>query len=105
MGRGGVRGPVGRRRRCRAQAGEAAHRGPPGGPQGLPPNLIGAPTPIPPGPAGVGVGSDPAPIGPPTGGLYDSTPPRMPPYAWPTYAPYNNFSRVGYPTEYPASAF
>lgn len=29
------------------------------------------------------------------------TPPRMPPYAWPTYAPYNNFSRVGYPEAYP----
>jgi hypothetical protein len=28
-------------------------------------------------------------------------PPRMPPYAWPTYAPYNNFSRVAYPTLYP----
>lgn len=28
-------------------------------------------------------------------------PPRMPPYAWPTYAPYNNYSRVAYPTLYP----
>ncbi|NBO90959.1 MAG: BON domain-containing protein [Planctomycetia bacterium] len=28
-------------------------------------------------------------------------PPLMPPYAWPTYAPYNNFSRVAYPTAYP----
>ena len=28
-------------------------------------------------------------------------PPRMPPYAWPTYAPYNNFSRVAYPSIYP----
>jgi hypothetical protein len=25
----------------------------------------------------------------------------MPPYAWPTYAPYNNFSRVAYPQNYP----
>ncbi len=32
---------------------------------------------------------------------YDLNPPNMPPYAWPTYAPYNNFSRVGYPTAYP----
>jgi hypothetical protein len=49
---------------------------------------------------------DPAPIHmPPTAGLYDGTPPRMPPYAWPTYAPYNNYSRVGYPTEYPSNAF
>ena len=32
-------------------------------------------------------------------------PPRMPPYAWPTYAPYNNYSRVGYPTAYPYKSF
>jgi hypothetical protein len=31
--------------------------------------------------------------------------PMMPPYAWPTYAPYNNYSRVGYPTAYPYNAF
>jgi hypothetical protein len=28
-------------------------------------------------------------------------PPRMPPYAWPTYAPYNNYARVAYPQAYP----
>ncbi len=28
-------------------------------------------------------------------------PPPMPPYAWPSYAPYNNYSRVAYPTAYP----
>jgi hypothetical protein len=33
------------------------------------------------------------------------TQPKMPPYAWPTYAPYNNFSRVAYPTEYPYNAW
>lgn len=32
-------------------------------------------------------------------------PPRMPPYAWPTYAPYNNVSRVAYPESYPAEAW
>lgn len=32
-------------------------------------------------------------------------PPPLPPYAWPTYAPYNNYSRVAYPTQYPAEAF
>jgi hypothetical protein len=32
-------------------------------------------------------------------------PPPLPPYAWPTYAPYNNFSRVAYPTAYPYEAF
>ena len=31
----------------------------------------------------------------------DLNPPRMPPYAWPTYAPYNNYSRVAYPLAYP----
>jgi hypothetical protein len=43
----------------------------------------------------------PMPIyqGPPTPN--DLNPPRMPPYAWPTYAPYNNYSRVAYPTLYP----
>ena len=39
---------------------------------------------------------------PALGGL---NPPRMPPYAWPTYAPYNNFSRVGYPLAYPNNAW
>jgi hypothetical protein len=28
-------------------------------------------------------------------------PPPMPPYAWPSYAPYNNYSRVAYPQAYP----
>jgi hypothetical protein len=32
-------------------------------------------------------------------------PAPMPPYAWPTYAPYNNYSRVAYPIAYPAEAF
>src|SRR5579875_2925177 len=32
-------------------------------------------------------------------------PPRMPPYAWPTYAPYNNYSRVAYPLAYPYNSF
>lgn len=31
----------------------------------------------------------------------DLNAPRMPPYAWPSYAPYNNFSRVAYPQAYP----
>jgi len=45
---------------------------------------------------------DPAPIfqAPPPG-AYDLNPPKMPPYAWPTYAPYNNYSRVAYPELYP----
>jgi hypothetical protein len=32
---------------------------------------------------------------------YDANHPPMPPYAWPTYAPYNNYSRVAYPEAYP----
>ena len=36
---------------------------------------------------------------------YDLNPPRMPPYSWPTYAPYNNFSRVAYPEAYPYNAW
>lgn len=34
-------------------------------------------------------------------GFTEANPPRMPPYAWPTYAPYNNYSRVAYPEAYP----
>jgi hypothetical protein len=49
---------------------------------------------------------EPAPIfqAPPPSS-YDLNPPRMPPYAWPTYAPYNNASRVGIPEAYPYSAW
>ena len=36
---------------------------------------------------------------------YDMNAPRMPPYAWPTYAPYNNSSRVAYPEAYPYNAW
>jgi hypothetical protein len=32
-------------------------------------------------------------------------PPKLPPYAWPTYAPYNNFSRVAVPLAYPYNAW
>jgi hypothetical protein len=35
----------------------------------------------------------------------DLNPPKMPPYAWPTYAPYNNFSRVAIPEAYPYNAW
>ena len=31
--------------------------------------------------------------------------PPLPSYAWPTYAPYNNYSRVAYPQAYPACAW
>lgn len=35
----------------------------------------------------------------------DLNPPKMPPHAWPTYAPYNNYSRVGYPQQHPYQAW
>ena len=46
----------------------------------------------------------PAPVGgvPSAAGI--GAPP-LPPYAWPTYAPHNNYSRVGYPEAYPYNAF
>jgi hypothetical protein len=58
------------------------------------------------GPALGGNAVEPMPIGGGgAAGPYDAAPPRMPPYAWPTYAPYNNFSRVAYPTYYPYNAW
>lgn len=50
---------------------------------------------------------DPLPILPPQGAPSPSeiNPPRMPPFAWPTYSPYPNFSRVAYPNAYPHNAW
>ncbi len=47
-------------------------------------------SPVPEGPAGMG------------GGVVGTNPPN---YAWPSYAPTNNFSAVGYPTAYPWQAW
>jgi len=65
-----------------------------GGPAYGPPGYVGAPGAI-----------DPVPLngGGPVG--LGMNPPSMPPYAWPTYAPYNNYSRVAYPTAYPYEQF
>lgn len=102
VGHGGPTGPVGG-----PGYGGAAYGGSVGDSSGamggggfsggeLPPGAMG----------GGGFGTDPTPIGQfGPGALYDGGSPKMPPYAWPTYAPYNNFSRVGYPTEYPQNAF
>jgi len=49
--------------------------------------------------------NDPIPLASPAMPAYDLSGPKMPPYAWPTYAPYPNFSRVGYPQAYPYNAF
>lgn len=48
---------------------------------------------------------EPTPIFQAQPGANPHYPPRMPPYAWPTYAPYNNYSRVAYPTIYPYKSF
>ena len=48
---------------------------------------------------------EPAPVGVPGGAMGDGSAPPLPANAWPTYAPYNNVSRVGYPTAYPYNAF
>lgn len=66
---------------------------------GVPPSMNNGPVgnpmvePMPMGMAGMG--------GPAMAGAA----PPLPPYAWPTYAPHNNFSRVAYPQAYPANAF
>jgi hypothetical protein len=74
-----------------------------GADQVVPPPLQ-APAPAPaPEPSGA-TPVEPTPIfrAPPGAG---QGPPPMPPYAWPTFAPYNNYSRVGYPTLYPYEAW
>ncbi len=78
----------------------------PGGPvvPGAPPAAAvpGYPPTVPGGP---GVQTDPVPVFASTASPYDLNPPKMPPYAWPTYAPYNNYSRVAYPNLYPYNAW
>jgi hypothetical protein len=67
-------------------------------------------------PAGNGSAGPPAPPGahqepypifhaPPGLAAAAMNPPPLPPYAWPTFAPYNNYSRVAAPTVYPPQAF
>lgn len=58
--------------------------------------------------AGEGVGmfeSGPVPEGPAGAGGIPASTPRYPNYAWPSYAPYPNFSAVGYPLVYPWQAW
>jgi len=66
-----------------------------------------APLPLAPlgGPPGSGPIVEPAPLGVPGQNSPDMQAPNLPPYAWPTYAPYNNISRVAYPTAHPYNAF
>ncbi len=49
--------------------------------------------------------NDPIPLVGPGQASFDPSGPKMPGYSWPTYAPYNNVSRVAYPQAYPYNAF
>ena len=69
-------------------------------PSAVPPTPMLAPGALPTGDPLV----DPLPLAPGGGGAEGQAPP-LPGYAWPTYAPYNNLSRVAYPTAYPYNAF
>lgn len=68
-------------------------------PGGVPPAVSGAPwvAPQPGHTPGAPVPIYQAPPGPNP----NLQKPPLPPYAWPTFAPYNNYSRVAYPTMYP----
>jgi hypothetical protein len=69
--------------------------------------VLPSPTPAPNGaPPANGASNEPLPLfRAPIPGYHDLNPPAMPPYAWPTYAPYNNYSRVAYPQAYPYNAW
>lgn len=72
------------------------------------PRLSPAPSAVPPSMPVAAVGNpmvEPLPLGPAGGGAAMGGSPPLPPYAWPTYAPYPNMSRVAYPTAYPYNAF
>jgi BON domain len=73
----------------------------PGGPGMAPPPVALGPGAV----VGGGAATDPFPVNGGPGVGMNLNPPTMPPYAWPTYAPYNNYSRVAYPEEYPHAAF
>jgi hypothetical protein len=58
------------------------------------------------GPSYGGMDGGPVPEGPAGApGMTQTTAPGNPNYAWPSYAPYPNFSAVGYPTAYPWQAW
>jgi hypothetical protein len=79
-------------------------QGPPAAPPPVSPPPA-APPPLP-GNGAPSAGAEPVPMVQfPPASPYDLNPPKMPPYAWPTYAPYNNYSRVGYPNLYPYNSW
>lgn len=72
------------------------------------PPATDAPPPAPPGEVPLpppNPAAEPVPLYQAAPSPYDLNPPKMPAYAWPTYAPYNNYSRVAYPTLYPYQAW
>jgi hypothetical protein len=71
------------------------------------PPLAAPVAPLPIGPMGAFPGPivEPAPVGVPGQISPDLQAPPLPPYAWPTYAPHNNASRIAYPQAYPYNAF
>jgi BON domain-containing protein len=74
----------------------------PGGPAMPPAGMV--PPPIGPGPYAVPI--EPMPMFPyGYGSPYVLNTPRMPPYAWPTYAPYNNYARNAIPVDYPYNSW
>jgi len=78
--------------------------GPTGAPMAAGPNLA-APLAPPAGAAPLNPIVEPTPLGFPGQAAPDLQAPNLPPYAWPTYAPHNNVSRVAYPQAYPYNAF
>jgi len=84
-------------------------------PPGLPPQAAGMQMAMHPGapgmgpgmgaPVGAGMGGYPAGGIAPAGGHMMYNQPNVPEYAWPTYAQYDNYSAVTYPSQYDASAF
>ncbi len=73
-------------------------------PAGPPPAAAGAPPAVAPAPGAHAPEATPI-FQAPSPVPHQLNPPRMPPYAWPTYAPYNNYSRVAYPSRYPYESF
>jgi hypothetical protein len=57
------------------------------------------------GPGAAPFNDGPLPEGPAGQPASSASVPRYPNYAWPTYAPYPNFSAVGYPLVYPWNAW
>ena len=88
--------------------GGPAYGGPPGGmaPGGMAPGGMASGGMAPGGMVPGGMMDGPSPVGPAGApGGTSAAVPNNPNYAWPSYAPYPNFSAVGYPTAYPWQAW